>query len=453
MAILPAVKADDLVDKLGVNVHAAFGAPGRAGATYSYNQPGWTRLVPWLGLRHVRDQMWSPSVTGASGTAILNAAIEFQDAGIGVLRSITGPAKLAELMNGEVPPPEAVETYNELDQDPAHLGTWATDIASFQPTLYNTVKAAWPNVPVLGPSLADATKYAQLSDQSAYVDFNNLHSYPRSAQIVEYVPSLANATLGQFKTIAPAKGLWLTETGLAHGDGRDPAVEVEEFTAAKLLLRFLLYAIAPTTVTTINSYPKFTGFGGMGAGRAYLYELLDDHHGYSSGRAIEDRHGLFNPDLSPKLTAHVLKNWCSLLADPGASFTPGSLDVTVSGITLNSFNQLAAQQSDGTMWWIIWEPAKVSDFQLGGGGQPRAGYDLYDAGVPISATFGQSWASISVYRPLVSASPIRQATGKKLNLTAYSDVQLVRVSPNRPKAAGAIGGLRSYLDSHSMSNK
>src|SRR5690242_18325334 len=103
MALLQAVKADGIVDAIGVNVHAAFGAPGRAGATYTWNQTDWVKLVSWLGVRHVRDQIWTPSISGASGTAILNAALALQAAGIGVLRAIDGPAKLTELMAGEVP--------------------------------------------------------------------------------------------------------------------------------------------------------------------------------------------------------------------------------------------------------------------------------------------------------------------------------------------------------------
>src|SRR5262245_62694832 len=75
-------------------------------------------------------------------------------------------------------------------------------------TVYHS-DPVWQRLPVLGNSLARAASTDQLGNQSAILDFGNLHSYPATG-----LPSaILNSWIPQWDKVAAPKPHWATETG------------------------------------------------------------------------------------------------------------------------------------------------------------------------------------------------------------------------------------------------
>ncbi len=78
--------------------------------------------------------------------------------------------------------------------------------------------------------------------------------------------------------------------------------------------------------------------------------------------AEKEKHfGLFLADGTPKPSALAVHNLLSLLRDDGAaSFTPGQLGYTLSGMP-GTADDLLFQRSDGTFMLVLWDDANGWD--------------------------------------------------------------------------------------------
>ena len=419
MSTITALPADSFVDAVGVNVHSWYGVSDPSNA-YAGN---WIPLVSQLGIRHVRDSL---ATSGAAGAACLAAATALHATGIDVLYPVPGDAALNGLLNSALPPPAAVEPWNELDVSGPG---WASAIQSFAPELHASVKATWPGCKVLGAALANNSDQSQVGNLTPYVDVNNVHIYAPPAQEPEYAPPFAASQLSAHKTQAPAAPVWLTETGLVDGTSTDPAVLTTELAAARLLPRTLLYCFAPTTSKSIKSTPYPTGAGGLGLSRMYMYELLDEHTPTTYKDPNEDRYGLFRSNLSPKLPATAIGNLLALLSDRGPAFTPGSLDLAFTGSNLTAFESVLFQKRDGTFWLAFWMGFNVVSNPSGGGTNPASGTDHADTPYSVGVAFHRPFQKIVLYRPLHGKAPIQTLPeASSISLNARLDVQLLELA-------------------------
>lgn len=430
MTVRAAIAADSFVDSIGVNIHANDSAVA--------NYPSsWLTYPAWLGVRHVRDTY------GLSSTGQKARLQSLVTSGIGYTFALAGSTVSSATMTGTVfpaflaagfPTPDAIEGWNEHD---GAGGSYASDITGFQSSLYSSIKSAYPTAQVLGASLVDNTHQSTVGSLGSNIDANNVHLYGRPAQEPEFNASFGNAQLSNLTTQGSGKPLWITEFG--YSNGTYVAYEdTTELAAARLIPRTLLYCFCPSTMPTVTSSPFSSGSGGLGAARTFVYDLIDDH---ATATTYQDRYGLFHNDGTPKQAARSLKNLIQILKEPGASFTPGSIDITSSLAASASMSYLIFQKSNGNFFIAYWMGKRVIDpnsttYQSGGA------TDRTDPGQAFTFTTANNFTS-RVYRPSLGTAAQSSTTSPSttFSLNAAYDVQILELIPTAASAspAGTIG--------------
>jgi hypothetical protein len=228
---------------------------------------------------------------------------------------------------------EAVEATNEYDA--SGDTSWVANIKAQQTTLYNQIhgSTATQGVTVLAPALAQSFDDPQLGNLSAISDANNLHAYfagwnPGNSG----TGGAANAAYYLQYVNDPGKPTWITETGyysdhVPYGGG------------------FGVGEALQATYTPRSMFEWWTA----GATRSYIYELMDP---FSSSNFW----GLIRYDGTPKPAFYAAKNLLTLLSDPGATFSPGSLAFSLSGAS-SQVQQLLLQKRDGSFYLALWVEA------------------------------------------------------------------------------------------------
>ena len=154
-----------------------------------------------------------------------------------------------------------------------------------------------------------------------------------------------------------------------------------------------------------------------GIARTYPYELIDEWANSPSN--LEANFGLLRYDGSPKPSFTALKNLITMLKDTGATFSPGSLDYSLSGSTANLHKTLL-QKRDGTFYLALWVGTQIwnPDTQVETSATPQAITLSVPAGITNAATVvpndGTNW----------SAAPI---SAGNINLSVGDKVILVRL--------------------------
>ncbi|MGO4213528.1 Ricin B lectin, partial [Terriglobus sp. YAF25] len=87
-------------------------------------------------------------------------------------------------------------------------------------------------------------------------------------------------------------------------------------------------------------------------GRTYVYELLDEIN--SPG------FGLVDGNMNPRPAYYAIRSLIGTLADPGPSFTPGTLPYAVTGGD-SSLRKLLFQKRDGSFWLLLWSEQSSYD--------------------------------------------------------------------------------------------
>ena len=118
--------------------------------------------------------------------------------------------------------------------------------------------------------------------------------------------------------------------------------------------------------------------------------------------------GLFNSDGTPRPAATALHNLTTLLTDTGAdaaTFTPGSLNYTLSG-TQSGDNSVLIEKSDGSFWIALWNETETAN-------SPHT----------ITLNLGEEAATVIEYDPLTGTSSI----------ATWTDVSSIQISvPDHP---------------------
>lgn len=255
----------------------------------------------------------------------------------------------------------------KLNNDPKSPLYWKTYAESVTKDTWKALKSdpATAGVKVIGPSLGRSYDYSSkspLGDLSAYVDWGNFHPYPGGGNGYSYPFN--------YNTIAKY-----------HWHGNFPSVNIDEWPYA-----FDVYqppfgskpmAATETGYNTSTAskgisekmhskyMPRlFLEYFRVGIARTCSYELVDE---WNQPGNPEANYGLLRHDLSPKPAYTALKNLIGLVKDPGANFTPGSLDYTLAVNPPTGYNRtqyvhhLLLQKQDGNFYLVLWHEISNGD--------------------------------------------------------------------------------------------
>ena len=331
-----------------VRARAADGLPQMAGVntrmllsdTPYKNYPAVKQALLDLGVRNIREYMGVDrddhytklrdlAASGIKSNVVMGGKVDGSDLAVRVRYAAT---ELAGAL-------DSIESLNEWNNRP---GDWVTQIRGYQKKLWALVnqQPALNHVKVLGPSLARRQGYTELGDLSAYLDTGNIHLYSGGG-----IPSVRiDEQIQNEKIVAGNKGTVVTEGGYhnALNDQTTTHFPTSEAAAGVYMPRW------------------FLEYFSRGVKKAYSYELYD-HIPDTNDSYYEAHFGLINRDGSRKPAFHAVSRLMKLVADPGPSFTPGSLSMSVeSGVPVR--RQLV-QKRNGQFVLLLWQDASVWDFR------------------------------------------------------------------------------------------
>jgi hypothetical protein len=394
-------------NSIGVNTHMDY-------TNTAYGN--WTRVVralQQLGVSHVRDLVFNNGVAGymqrwtSDAERAESAGIKFDflipapQAGLGSVSQLV--STLVGPLRGVV---ESVEDPNEYDLTD-RSASWATTLAAYDRQIYTDVRAtpSLSRVPVIGPSLVNPSSYSALGNQSADLDYGNLHVYASGAPST----SLTDSAMTAERTVSSTKPIWMTEFGFNNAmdstTGQPPSSD--QAAAIDVLRTYLINYQA-------------------GIPRTYAYELIDESPEPSQINQ-EDHFGLLNNGFSPKPAFTALKNLLAVVGTPSSLVALAPLNLQLTGTT--SGVQDVLLQRDATHYQLVlWRNASVWNAQTK--------HAITAPRVPVTVTVpGLSQASLA--RPFVSANssstPVHSGT---VQLSVPPDpVVLTLTMATPPKAA------------------
>ena len=383
-----AVSAASFVNSIGVNVHMWEATSGYGNVSLVEND------LAYLGVANVRDNFQTSSVAAFSSLASLGYKLDFvaSPASMTIQNFVTQVDVFNAAHPGSI---KAIEGPNEVNIWTVNYngGSSLANAAQYQQAFYSAVRADshLSNIPVYNLSLAylDSTQYAQVGDLSGSANYANSHAYLNNA----YAPQWSfNIILPFAKLDATSLPTVITETGY-NTDPNDGYSGVDQTVQAKYTLDTLMDAYKDGVATT------------------YLYELLDDVADPGNTNA-QYHYGLFNADGTPKLAATAIHNLTAILNDPGASssFTPGTLNYSVSNLTAPYGNQLLLQKSNGAFDLVLWGEPKIYN--------PTTDTEIAAPNDTVTVNFAQVEGTVTVYDPLLGNTPI----------ATYHNVQQIQVN-------------------------
>ncbi len=396
--LVQAKKADSFVDSIGMGIH------------------GWWTPITWdkyvsalkdLNIRYVREDLAYSYYDATQGIAtsanIFGKWQQLNSNGISVL-GISHELKIppADLVSyiketartgGKM---YAVEGPNEVDYQCAPSGTtftgqiwvlcpdsiWRPRTETYVTNIWSGIKndSATSSTTIYSPSInsANANGSTVFASKSEY---GNLHHYPYLAGgiITSFRQLIADA-----RVVYPGKPLVITEIGYPGQASNTTQYPASESMQANLLPLYLL-----------EGYKQ-------GVSRTFLYQLVDDRNGNDYFGLLDDITGRRRPAFS------AIQNLTNLLKDPGASFTPGSLRVQVSGSS--EVSSLLFQKHDGRYFLMLWQPALTNS--------PVPPPNQTVSPKTVSVKFGNDIQTATTYKPTDSASAINTVS----NPTTISDV-------------------------------
>jgi hypothetical protein len=324
-----AVTAASVADQFGVQLHMAFN-------TTTYNDVNQVvSLLSDLGVGHVRDtyNVGFPTQHARQLQVASQAGVKFT-------MTTRLSDTVSDWVNGMVSDNmasvlDALEGINEPDNAG---GSWVANTRAHQQAFYAAVKAA-PSLagfPVLAPALANTVaNAAALGDLSAYCDRGNCHVYSG-------LPPSSGLAAGRnaAQTVSGSKPVVVTEQGYHNAlNTTSPMQPVDEATAGVYAPKILLENVL------------------LGTERVFNYELIDQT-AETGLTDIQQHYGLCRSDYTKKPAFTALKRLLSLVADPGAAFSPTPLVYTTSGGT-SDLRQVLTQKRNGQWVLLLWRDVSV----------------------------------------------------------------------------------------------
>jgi hypothetical protein len=399
-AVERARPADGFVDSMGTNIHTAFGG------NYVTNPQGVANVLNDIGIRYVRDIPTTPdrlnALTAATGVKVCVIGQYYWDY-----------ANAFDVKNFDAFWAQVTQVNNigflELPNEPQNFENYSDMLHAWTIKLYDAARAdnRLATTPLVSCSVYYPTP--SLADLAPYLDYGNIHSYPK----IDGSPNNLPIYIANARSVTGDKPIIATETGYHNAFNASNNTGISEIASAKYLPRLYLEHFNAGVVKTFN------------------YELINSFEDdtYTNGEA---HFGLVRTDLSYKPAANALKNLISLLKDPGPSFTPASLNYTITSPTTDLEHTLL-QKRDGSFWLALWQNVLSYD--------PVAHQDLVVDPVSVKLSFnGVPVVRAQTYLPTTSADVAGSVTATQLvNLAVNDQVTLVELRLAAPGDVNSDG--------------
>jgi IPT/TIG domain/Putative Ig domain len=428
-AAVQATSADAFVDSVGVDTHWTFPA-------YTAHFNDLITMLVNSDIRHIRDG----GIPGAMNVLVGHGIHETMviDPTHGIIPnsnywSAATPQStydVAQYLKTVMPPGsvDALEMPNELDifyslykWHPNDTSTLSTNPASAD--YYGTygeavTKDSWQaiksdpalsSIKIIGPTIGiqSPSPWAPGSLYN-YVDWGGFHPYPGRANTWTFPQPYDTIT----------KYYW---------DSFEPSVNIANDTYGGNPLMFTWYqapfisgGVAKPMAATETGYETANSQGGIsvaseakyiprlfaeyfrnGIVRSFTYELYDE--GNDSGNS-QTNFGLIYNNLTPKPAYTALSNLLALLAEPGAQFTPGTLNYSLSIQSSGSYTRTAyvhdllLQKSNGDFYLLVWhEVSDTSNTDASGNVLRGAQRDIQPPALVTTITLPAAITSATLY--------------------------------------------------------
>ncbi len=296
----------------------------------------------------------------------------------------------------------SVEGPNEINTDPVSYNglTGAAAGDAFQAGLYNAVQAdpALAGVQVLPFSLSVGGSLTGYGNENAYSTEANVHGYASGGVPPYYY---LNYAVSSVPTVT-GKPVVMSETG--YYTLQDGNSGVTQYVQAVWDVDILLQNASNGIVKT------------------YLYQLEDGYNDQPTNP--EDNYGLYTVNGTPKQSAIAIHNLTNLLADNGpnaSSFTPGTLNYTVTGLNPDYGFQDIFAKSSGAFDIALWSEPQFYDAVTG----------VTSAVTPsqVTVSLGGSY-NIAVYDVVTGTTAVQTASNASaITVALGTDPLIVEVTP------------------------
>lgn len=276
----------------------------------------------------------------------------------------------------------AFEGPNEVDNNNGFWGgipAYGANTKAYMAAMYGRVKTIAPSITVIGLTTTSSYGSSFIGDISGSMDAGTLHPYPGG---VLPTSALSGTIRNSSVLNAANKPWWVTETGYYTSPNATVSVYqpgISEAAQGKYTPRIYL------------------DYFNAGISHTSVYEIADEHVDMNNAEA---NYGLLHNDGSPKPGYTALKNLLGLLADPGGSYSAGSLAMSLSGTT-STIRQSLFQKRDGRFYLVLWNDVQTYDTQ--------AKRDRTNATVPVTLTLGAAH-TMNVYQPYTQTAAMSSAS-------------------------------------------
>ncbi len=337
--------AEALASSVGVVNHFHFG-------TTVYGQTDRVvQAIDDLGVRHVRNRLGSTAGTRAGFKALTDIGVKVH----GVCGAFGDRQPMSDVLA------EVVRTYDdpyatfsafEGINEPNNDGrAWVTETRTKTRDLFlERNRHGLTGIPIVGPALArvavggvegghTAGQSKVLGDLTQFIDYGNIHVYPRalppSADIDEFM-GYQRAVCGDLQIMCTEGGYF---NAMAYSGGAFPTPE--EVAATYLPQQIMEHWT-------------------RGNRRFFVYELLDDPD--PVGKDREAHFGLMGVQTArgewrPKPQYNALKNFLSILGDPGEAHDVGGMPLGISGPA--DLSSVLVAKRNGARYLVMWRGVKV----------------------------------------------------------------------------------------------
>jgi|WetSurMetagenome_2_1015567.scaffolds.fasta_scaffold16415_4 hypothetical protein len=405
MTATNAIRAASFVSSIGVNTHINYSD----GKYVNINNV--LSDLKYLGVTEVRDAALNSAWDYTGQAHYANAAA----AGIKFDFVVQGGRSIADTLSQldafETAHPgsiAAIEGPNEINNQPFSYNglTGAAAAVAFQDALYAAVRAdpLLKNIPVFSFSLgAGATPDAGSYNQVA------LHPYPQ------------NGTEPLF---------WLQNEMKYDPAGSQPVVT--EFGYSSLASWWMGVDTTTQAKETLNGL-----FDAMklGISQTFLYELLDAYADPNNSNG-GNHYGLFDYNNNPKPVAVAIHNLTTILADTGAqasTFATGGLGYSVNSLP-SSGSTMLLEKSNGTFDLVLWSEPTIWN--------STTHKEVSAKATNVTVNLGKVYASVELFDPLSSSSPIRTYKNVSQVTVSLTDhpliVQLAPPTATQTQKSGAV---------------
>lgn len=367
--------AFEFVNSIGLNTHLNY-----FDRLYG-NFPLVERELQSLGVRHLRDGI---HLQNADYNKMLYGRwIQLGNLGVrfdAVLdpRSNLGPLSGAMLDKVDSLSGRTIESFegpNEMDI--SREANWPSVDQEYQSAIFDSVKSMKDSgsIAIIGPSLAFASKSAQLGDLSSRMSEGNLHPYPAGKMPSVVFPDQINLE----KVICDGEPIVITETGYHNAiNEHHDQPGVSEAAAAKYIPRLFL-----------ENFMR-------GVPRTYLYEFLDEAP--DPGLTNAQLHwGLIRADGSEKPSFSALKNLIQELSDSSEPAGVQPLSWVLNPID-SQIHHLLLEKSNATYDLVLWQ--EVSSYDV------TRHVDLANPAVNATLTLERQARAVTAYQPVMQAAPV-----------------------------------------------